>query len=60
MISKAQLQKTIESFPEVFSLDHLMEKLILLDKIAKGDLDSKEGRTISEEEMEQEMKKWFE
>lgn len=59
MITKSQLEKTIKDFPEEFSLEELMDKLILLDKIAKGDKDSREGRTISEKELEEEMKKWF-
>lgn len=60
MITKTQLEMTIKDFPEEFTLEELMDKLILLDKIAKGDRDSREGRTISEEELEKEMKKWFE
>jgi hypothetical protein len=60
MITKSQLKKTIKDFPEEFTLEELMDKLILLDKITKGDKDSKAGKTISEEEFELEMKKWFE
>ena len=37
-----------------------MDKLILLDKIERGLKDSDEGKTISQEELEEEMKKWFE
>ena len=60
MISKAQLQQTIKDFPEKFTLEELMDKLILLDKIERGLKDSDEGKTISQEELEEEMKKWFE
>lgn len=60
MITKAQLEKTIKDFPEEITLEELVDKLILLDKITNGDRDSLEGRTVSEEEVEQEMKKWFE
>lgn len=59
MITKSQLKRTIKDFPEEFTLEELMDKLILIDKIAKGDEDSKAGRTISEEAIEEEMKKWF-
>ena len=60
MMSKAQLQQTIKDFPEKFTLEELMDKLILLDKIERGLKDSDEGKTISQEELEEEMKKWFE
>lgn len=36
MIKKNQLIETIESFPEEFTLEELVDKLILLDKIEKG------------------------
>ncbi|WP_289030570.1 hypothetical protein [uncultured Algoriphagus sp.] len=59
MIKKNQLIETIESFPEEFTLEELVDKLILLDKIEKGNNDSIEGNTLSEVELEEEMKKWF-
>jgi hypothetical protein len=59
MIKKSQLKETIEGFPEEFTLEELVDKLILLDKIEKGNRDSIEGRTVSEKELEEEMKKWF-
>lgn len=59
MIKKNQLKETIESFPDEFTLEELVDKLILLDKIEKGNRDSIEGNTVSEVELEAEMKKWF-
>ena len=59
MIKKNQLRETIESFPDEFTLEELVDKLILLDKIEKGNRDSIEGNTVSEVELEEEMKKWF-
>ncbi len=59
MIKKNQLKETIESFPDEFTLEELVDKLILLDKIEKGNRDSIEGNTVSEVELEEEMKKWF-
>jgi hypothetical protein len=59
MIKKNQLKETIESFPDEFTLEELVDKLILLDKIEKGNRDSIEGNTLSEVELEEEMKKWF-
>ena len=59
MITKTKLIETIDKFPETFSIDELIEKAILIDKIERGDEQSKKGNTISEEELEREMKKWF-
>ena len=59
MISKTKLIETIDKFPETFSIDELIEKAILIDKIERGNEQSKKGNTISEEELEKEMQKWF-
>jgi len=59
MIKKTQLQETIKSFPDSFTLEELFDKLTLLDKIEKGKCDSLEGNLLSEVELEEEMKKWF-
>ena len=59
MITKAKLIETIDKFPDTFSIDELIEKAILIDKIERGDEQSKKGNTISEEELEKEMQKWF-
>jgi len=36
MITKTKLKETLENFPEEFSIDDLVEKLIIIDKIEKG------------------------
>jgi hypothetical protein len=59
MITKEKLNQTISDLPDRFSLDTLMEKLILIDKIDKGNLHSEQGQTISEEELDIEIQKWF-
>ena len=59
MITKTKLLETIDKFPATFSIDELIEKAILIDKIERGDEQSKTGDTISEEELEKEMQKWF-
>lgn len=59
MLTKTKLNETLASFPEEFSFDDLVEKLLVLDKIERGNVESERGQTISEEELELEMKKWF-
>jgi hypothetical protein len=59
MISKSQLKQCIELLPESFTLNELMERLVLISKIDLGNEQSKKGETLSESEVDKEMKKWF-
>lgn len=52
LITKKQLEPTIQNFPEEFTLEELNEKLILLDKIQRGCQDSRRGDVISDEHLE--------
>jgi predicted transcriptional regulator len=60
MLTKTLVKKHLEKFPEEFSLDDLVEQLIIVQKIENGLKDSEEGKTISEDELDQEVQKWFE
>lgn len=60
MITKTKLKETLERFPEEFSIDDLIDKLIIIDKIERGNQQSLNGEVISEDELNNEMKKWFE
>ena len=59
MLTKQRVIETIGNFPDTFSIDELIEKLIFLEKVERGMLQSENGESISEEELDQEMKKWF-
>ncbi len=59
MLTKAKLLAEIKTFPEEFSIDQLVERLILIEKIEIGKKQSEAGDIVSEEEMEYEVKKWF-
>ncbi|UOB19430.1 hypothetical protein [Abyssalbus ytuae] len=59
MLTKAKLKEQIESFPEKFSLDELIERLILVEKIEAGIFQSETGQTISDTELDKEIEKWF-
>lgn len=59
LITKKQLERTIQNFPDEFTLEELIEKLILLDKIQRGDEDSRRGDVISDEQLDSELEKWF-
>jgi hypothetical protein len=59
MLSKTKLKETIDKFPEEFTVDELIDKVILLDKIERGNKQSDKKETISEEDLDKEMGKWF-
>ncbi|SFU19500.1 hypothetical protein SAMN04489724_0136 [Algoriphagus locisalis] len=60
MLTKTLVKKQLDKLPEKFSLDDLVEHLILVQKLETGLKDSEEGKVISEEELDQEVNKWFE
>ncbi len=59
MITKTKLKETLEKFPEEFTIDELIDEIILIDKITLGDQQSDRGETIAEEDLDQEIKKWL-
>jgi hypothetical protein len=59
MITKKQLKLTIEKLPEEILLEDLIDRLILLDKIERAEKESESGETITEDELEKELEKWF-
>lgn len=59
MITKAKLKAHIDSFPEQFSIDDLVERLILVEKIEKGKIQSENGEILSESELDKELDIWF-
>jgi hypothetical protein len=59
MLTKTRLKEQIEKFPEEFSIDDLIENLILMEKIEIGNRQSESGEVISDAEMENEIEKWF-
>jgi len=60
MFTKTKLKEQIEKFPEEFSIDELIDRLILIEKIERGIKQSENGNVISEAELDKEIKKWFE
>jgi hypothetical protein len=59
MLSKSNVLKTITNFPEHFSVDELIDKMILLDKIEKGIQDAEKGDVVSDEDLDIEIEKWL-
>lgn len=59
MLTKTTLKQQLDSFPEQFSIDQLVERLILIEKIDNGNKQSKNGETISESDLNKEIEQWF-
>ncbi len=59
MLTKSKLKEQIESFPEEFSIDELVERLILVEKIDRGNQQSEKGEIITDSELDNEIEKWF-
>lgn len=59
MLTKTSVKKQLEKLPEEFTLDDLVEQLILIQKIEKGLKDSEKNHILSEKELDQEIDKWF-
>ena len=59
MLSKTTLLDQIKLMPDHFTIDELIERIIFIAKVESGLNDSKNGNKISEQELENQMKKWF-
>lgn len=58
MITKEDVLKTLESMPEEFDVEELIERLIVIDKIQQGLDDIKHGRVYTEEEVMKKVDEW--
>ncbi len=59
MLTKSKVIKTLSAFPENFTLDELVEKLIFIDKVEKGLEQSLTNNVFSEEEAQKKLSKWL-
>lgn len=59
MLTKSNVIKTITKFPEHFSVDELVDKMILLDKIEKGLQQADNNQVISDEELDKKIEEWL-
>ncbi len=59
MLTKESVTKQVETMPESFSLDDLIERLILVEKIETGLKQVQDGQVVKEKELDKEMESWF-
>ena len=58
-MKKPQLLETIQDMPEEFSVDELMERLLILQKIEEGQQQIQAGQFYTEEEAKKKLDKWL-
>ena len=59
MITKENLIQAINKMPDKFSVDDIIEELVLLSKIEQGLADVETGRVYSEKQVKKKMAKWL-
>ena len=58
-MTKIQVLNTVKDLPEEFSIDVLLDKLLLLHKVEVAQGQIKEGKTLSHDEAKEKMSKWL-
>jgi hypothetical protein len=55
---KQEVIKAISTLPENVSIDDIMYRVYVIEKVRKGKEAVKEGETVSVDELKREIKKW--
>ena len=58
-ITKEELHQQIDKFPDEISIDEVIERLIMIEKLETRKKESEENQTVSEEELKKDMEEWF-
>ena len=59
MLVKEKVIESLQKFADNFSIDELVDKLIIIEKIENGDAQSQKNEIISETQLSIEVEKWF-
>ena len=59
MLTKDKVRKTIDRLPDNFTVDQLVEELVVLNKIEEGLKDVEDGRIFTTDQVKQELKTWL-
>ncbi len=60
MITKEKLKSYINDFPDEMSIEEVIEKLIFIDKLETRIRESENNEVMDEDEVKDEIEKWFE
>lgn len=58
-IAKEEVRKMLDQLPDDASFEHIQYHIYVREKIEHGLKDIKEGRVISQQEIERRMSKWL-
>ncbi|WP_139113039.1 FHIPEP family type III secretion protein [Mucilaginibacter sp. PPCGB 2223] len=58
MLTRDKVKELVDHMPENFSVDDLVEKVILLQKIEEAEVEIKNGESIDWEDLKKEMDTW--
>lgn len=53
------IHNTINTMPDNFTVDQVIEEIILIDKIEQGIKDANEGRVYTTEQVKEKLNKWL-
>ena len=57
-MKRDQAMDTVKEFPKEFELEELIEKLVFVEKVEKGLLQLKKGKTQTHAKVKELVKKW--
>lgn len=60
MLTKQKIAETLADLPEEISLEELIERFIIIDKIETARAQIQNGDYIADEDLDKEIEKWFE
>lgn len=56
---KSTVIESINKLPDEFSIDEIIERLIIIEKIEKGRQEVKDGKVNTEEQAKAKLSKWL-
>ena len=59
MLTKEKLLEVINQLPPEFSVDEVIDRIFLLEKIETGLHESKNGKVTADEDLETKLPKWL-
>jgi len=58
MLTKEKVKELVDHMPETFSVDDIVEEIILLQKIEQARKEVQSGDFLTEEELDKEIDQW--
>ncbi len=59
MLTKEKIKKSIDTLPDNLTIDQVIDKMIMLDKIEQGLSDVENGNVFSTTEAKEKLNKWL-